>query len=75
MNTLDPWTEKAPDAIDPTSHADDRQACGEALLEEFAVLWLGHSRSKTAWQEADWAFEELCNRVLLFLDPGDGPLT
>jgi hypothetical protein len=51
-----------------------RQADAECLLKEFALRWLDHSRRKGAWQQADWAFEELCNRVLLWLKPPDAPL-
>ncbi|HEY0791330.1 MAG TPA: hypothetical protein VGD78_09740 [Chthoniobacterales bacterium] len=71
MNTVESRMEGAFGAIDPALHADERRVCAEFLLEEFAVLWLGHSRNKAEWGQVDWPFEELCNRVLLFLDPGD----
>jgi hypothetical protein len=59
---------------DPTApRIADRKARAEALLEEFAVAWLGHKRSKVAWVQTDRALEDLCTRVLLFLDPEDRP--
>jgi hypothetical protein len=54
------------------THVANQKAHAEALLEEFAVTWLGHQRSKVAWVQTDRALEELCTRVLLFLDP-EGP--
>lgn len=49
-----------------TSRLDNEPPCAESLLAEFALLWLSTSRHKGVWEEADWDFEELCNRVLLF---------
>jgi hypothetical protein len=56
-----------------TTHVANRKAHAEALLEEFAVAWLGHKRSKVAWVQTDRALEDLCTRVFLFLDPEDQP--
>jgi hypothetical protein len=55
------------------TQVNDRRARAEALLEEFAVAWLGHHRNKVEWAQTDRALDDLCNRVLLFLDPEDKP--
>jgi len=46
-----------------------RKAHAEALLEAFAVAWLGHKRRNVAWAQTDRALDHLCTRVLLYLDP------
>ena len=52
---------------------DSRRAHAEALLEEFAVSWCGHHQHKGEWAQTDRALDELCTRVLLFLDPEGQP--
>jgi len=63
----------SPDPKPAAERIAARKANAEALLEAFAVAWLGHKRSKVAWAQTDRALDDLCNRVLLFLDPEDGP--
>jgi hypothetical protein len=55
------------------THVDNRRCHAEALLEEFTVSWLGHQQNKVEWVQIDRELEDLCRRVLLFLDPQDEP--
>ena len=63
----------SPDPKPTAQRITARKAHAEALLEEFAVAWLGHKRSHVTWAQTDRALDELCTRALLFLDPEGQP--